>query len=119
MCITRCMSERQQLTWEASVLEWDLADRLRKALRIGHIKPGAMAEYLGVNRNTVGNYINGRIAPDKRTVRLWALRCGVPFEWLSEGVVDLTTPDGPNGGQPAPAGASGAGGQNLKLLKAA
>ncbi|HEY5985126.1 MAG TPA: helix-turn-helix transcriptional regulator [Streptosporangiaceae bacterium] len=65
--------------------EWDLADRMRKALRHAGIKPSQMADYLGVGGNTVSTWINGRIEPSTQTLRLWSLRCGVPFEWLSGG----------------------------------
>ena len=46
-----------------------------------------MAEFLGVARNTVSTWINGRIEPSTQTKRLWALRTGVPFEWLDTGEV--------------------------------
>lgn len=64
---------------------WDLADRLRKALRHGDVGVGEMAEYLGVERNTVSRYINGHTKADVRTLRLWAMRTGVPYEWLLHG----------------------------------
>lgn len=63
--------------------EWDIADRMRKALRHSDIGVQEMAAYLGVARNTVGTWINGRIEPSKQTLRLWALRCGVTYEWLT------------------------------------
>lgn len=66
-----------------SVPEWDTADRMRKALRVADIGVQEIAEYLGVSRNTVSTWINGRIAPSTQTLRLWALRCGVDFEWLA------------------------------------
>ena len=66
-------------------LEWDVADRLRKALRFADLGVGEMADYLGVSRNTVGRYINGHARADRRTLRLWALRCGVPLGWLQTG----------------------------------
>lgn len=69
---------------EPAAPSWDTADKLRKALRHGDVSVGAMADYLGVERNTVGRYINGRTKPDIRTLRLWAMRCGVPFEWLRD-----------------------------------
>jgi transcriptional regulator with XRE-family HTH domain len=62
---------------------WDTADLLRKALRHAGVGVGEMAEYLGVERNTVSRYINGHVKPDVRTMRLWAMRCGVPYESLS------------------------------------
>lgn len=66
-------------------LRWDIADRLRKALRTADVSVGDMAGYLGVSRQTVGRYINGHVTPDRRTLRLWALRCKVPLRWLAEG----------------------------------
>lgn len=68
-------------------LEFDLADRMRRALRVSHVGVQDMAEYLGVARNTVGTWINGHIQPSTQTIRLWALRTGVPFEWLQTGKV--------------------------------
>lgn len=86
------MSEMHVSTVPAHRLDFDLSDRLGKALRVANLSAGAMAEYLGVHRNTVGNYLNGRTGADRRTMRLWALRCGVPLEWLETG----TTPtEGP------------------------
>jgi transcriptional regulator with XRE-family HTH domain len=41
-----------------------------------------MADYLGVSRQSVGNWMTGRIEPSLQTLRLWALRCGVSYEWL-------------------------------------
>ncbi|WP_432794425.1 helix-turn-helix domain-containing protein [Rhodococcus ruber] len=54
-----------------------------------------MAEYLGVARNTVSTWINGRIEPSTQTLRLWALRTGVPFIWLQTGTAP--SPDGGDG----------------------
>ena len=83
------MTEQTTMTSPSpAVPEWDLADRLRKALRTSGIGVQEIADYLGVARNTVSTWINGKIVPSKQTQRLWALRCGVPFEWLS----DDTTP---------------------------
>lgn len=66
---------------------------MRKALRHAGIRPGEMAEYLGVGANTVSTWINGKITPSTQTLRLWALRCGVPYFWLLSG-----TPAPPGGG---------------------
>jgi transcriptional regulator with XRE-family HTH domain len=67
------------------VPQWDTADRLRKALRVAGIGVAEMADYLGVSRTSVSNWINGRVAPSVQTLRLWALRCGVPYPWLLGG----------------------------------
>lgn len=68
------------------VPQWDLADRLRKALRHGGVGVGQMAEYLDVDSGTVSRWLNGRITPSTQTVRLVALRCGVPYDWLVTGL---------------------------------
>jgi transcriptional regulator with XRE-family HTH domain len=65
--------------------EWDLADRLRRALRIADVSVQDMASYLEVSRNTVGSWINGRTRPRRRDLRLIALRTGFPLEWLETG----------------------------------
>jgi len=67
------------------VPSWDLADRMRKSLRHSGTGVQEMADYLGVARNTVSTWINGRIQPSTQTLRLWALRCGVSYEWLCGG----------------------------------
>lgn len=68
-----------------AVPQWDTADRLRKALRVAGIGVADMADYLGVSRTSVSNWINGRVTPSIQTLRLWALRCGVPYPWLLAG----------------------------------
>jgi transcriptional regulator with XRE-family HTH domain len=60
---------------------------MRKALRIGGISVSAMAEELGVERNTVGRYINGHTRPSRPTIIVWAMRCGVPTSWLETGIL--------------------------------
>src|SRR5712664_1096210 len=64
---------------------WDLPDRMRKALRHAGVEVQEMAEYLDVSRSTVSNWINGRIGPSTQTLRLWAMRTGVPYAWLKDG----------------------------------
>lgn len=79
------------------VPEWDLVDRMRKALRVSGLGVQEIADYLDVSRNTVSTWINGRITPSTQTVRLWALRTGVPYEWLRDGTTPRTSPDTPGG----------------------
>jgi len=88
------MSEQPQ---HVAALEWDVADRMRKSLRHSDVGVSDMAAYLGVARNTVSTWINGRIEPSRQTLRLWALRTGVQFEWLESGTVSADRPD-PDGG---------------------
>lgn len=75
-----------------AVPEWDVADRVRKALRVSGVGVQEIADYLDVDRSTVSTWINGRITPSTQTLRLVALRCGVPYEWLRDG----TTASGPD-----------------------
>jgi transcriptional regulator with XRE-family HTH domain len=72
---------------KAAVPGWDTADRMRKALRHAGIGVQEMADYLGVARNTVSTWINGRIQPSQQTLRLWAIRCNVDFDWLVTGKI--------------------------------
>jgi transcriptional regulator with XRE-family HTH domain len=67
------------------VPEFDLADRLRKALRVSGVGVQGMADYLEVERGTVSTWINGRVAPSAQTVRLFAMRTGVSYDWLRHG----------------------------------
>lgn len=67
------------------VPQFDLADRMRKALRTSDLGVQDMADYLGVARSTVGKWINGHINPSKQSLRLWAMRTGVDFNWLMTG----------------------------------
>jgi transcriptional regulator with XRE-family HTH domain len=69
------------------VPDWDLADRMRKALRVSGVSAIEMSAYLGVSRNTISNWINGHTPPPTMSVRLWALRTGVPYEWLRGGEI--------------------------------
>lgn len=84
---------------------WDLADRLRKSLRVADISVQDMADYLDVSRNTVSAWINGRTPPSTQSIRLWALATSVAYEWLKDGTEpgDIG-PGGPggDGGQPSP-----------------
>jgi transcriptional regulator with XRE-family HTH domain len=65
--------------------EWDLADRMRKALRESGTGVQEMADYLDVSRTAVSTWINGRIRPGTQTLMLWAQKCGVSYDWLVSG----------------------------------
>lgn len=69
---------------------WVEGDRLRKALEHAGLSVQDMADYLGVSRNTVGNYLAGRgkRGIDKRTRMLWAERTGVSYLWLLRGTTE-------------------------------
>lgn len=65
--------------------QWTMGDRLGKALAHSGLSVAAMSEYLGVSRNTVGNYINDRTRIPRPTLLLWSMRTGVPVEWIEKG----------------------------------
>lgn len=69
-----------------AVPEFELSDRLRRALRHADVGSNEMAEYLEVSRHTISNWINGRTRPPATAVKLWAMRCGVDYRWLVSGV---------------------------------
>ena len=72
-----------------------MGDRMGKSLKYAGISVQGMADYLEVSRNTVSTWINDRITPSKQTRRLWALRTGVPLQWLETGVDEPTPGPGP------------------------
>lgn len=44
---------------------------------------------------TIRNYLSGRTQPTRAVLVTWALRCGVPLDWLIYGTVsEPNTPDG-------------------------
>lgn len=81
-----------------SRLRFGQPDWLAKALDASGVTSAEMADYLGVSRNTISNYINGRTEPKLQTLRLWAMRTGVPLSFLVSGV--LADDSGPNNGGP-------------------
>lgn len=90
------------------VPEWDLGDRLTKALKASRTSVSDMADFLGVHRNTVNSYASGRVQIRKAHLMLWAQRTGVDLDWLRDGqrAVDPSTdhaeadnlPERPTGG---------------------
>jgi transcriptional regulator with XRE-family HTH domain len=74
---------------ESPIPEVGLRQRLWLSLDYAHVKPGEMASELGVSTDTVANYVRGRTRPRLSTLKVWALRTGVPFAWLAHG----TTPE--------------------------
>lgn len=83
-------------TTEASgdVPRFELRHRMGLALEHADLSVQAMADHLEVSRNTVGNYLAGRTAAPTPTLRVWALRCGVPYRWLRDGEPSDGGPEG-------------------------
>lgn len=87
------MAETMRAT-QGLIPEFELHDRMKKTLPWSGTSVGDIAEYLGVTRETVSRWVNGKIVPSRQTLRLWALRTGVPFEWLETGKVPSPAGDG-------------------------
>lgn len=68
--------------------EWTLAWRMKRSLAHAGITVEQMAAEIGVSRSTVSGWINDHGAePRVGYLKLWAIRCGVPLEWLVSGGV--------------------------------
>lgn len=76
---------------------WDVADRMSKSLKVSGLSVGDMAVYLDVRRETISKWTNDRTEPSTQTLRLWALKTGVDYNWLTTG---NPSDDGPHDGQP-------------------
>jgi transcriptional regulator with XRE-family HTH domain len=67
-----------------------------------------MADHLGYSRSQLSRWLNDKgEAPRRSVLRMWALRCGVPFDWLVNGVGE-TGPNTPGGVEVSPRGCNGA-----------
>lgn len=64
---------------------WTLGDRLRKAREVSALDAAEMAERLGVHRNTISNYENGKTKVSRSVVLHWAMVTGVDRDWLLYG----------------------------------
>ncbi|WP_078324573.1 helix-turn-helix domain-containing protein [Mycobacteroides salmoniphilum] len=98
LCESCCMTIS---TDYAPVPVWDMADRLAKSLRMARMTKLEMADYLEVHRNTVSAWLNGKSEPKRPQLIAWALRTGLPYEWIKDGT-DSTQGGGPDGGGSCP-----------------
>lgn len=95
------------MTDAASTLTEALAfhqgDWMKKALDFAGVPAKRMAEYLDVDPATVSRWINGKQPASKQTLRLWALRTGVPLRYLETGIIndESPRPEGPDRGNTA------------------
>jgi transcriptional regulator with XRE-family HTH domain len=71
---------------QTTVPEWTLGWRLQRSLAHAEMLTEQMADELGVSRSTVSRWLNGHGAPPRiGYLKLWAMRCGVPLDWLVNG----------------------------------
>lgn len=67
--------------------------RMALALEFAGLSRDDMAAELDVHRNTIGNWMKGTKPAPRAALIAWALRCGVPFEWLLTGTITDNGPD--------------------------
>lgn len=65
-----------------TIFVFTLGDRLRKARRSAGLSSADLAERIGVSRNTVSNYENGRVKPRRAALRRWAEVTGLSLDEL-------------------------------------
>lgn len=85
---------------------WTLGDKLRKARTSAGLEQVDLANELGIARNSVANYENGRTTPRRAVLLAWALCTGVSLDWLTEDDTPPTDGDAgwaPRGSNPEPA----------------
>ena len=63
-----------------------VGDRMRKSMQAAGYSVQDMADYLDIGRGAVSKWLNGKIMPSRQTRLLWAMRTGVPVDWLEEGI---------------------------------
>ncbi|MFD2840113.1 helix-turn-helix domain-containing protein [Populibacterium corticicola] len=74
--------------------QFTMGDRLRKAREQAGLESSEFADEIGVSRNTITNYERDKVAPRKIVLKAWALRTGVPIQWLETGIAPSPNPDG-------------------------
>lgn len=65
-----------------SLPQFEMRHRMSLALEYGSVSINEMAQHLGASRTTISNYLHGRTQPRRADLIAWAMKCGVPFEWL-------------------------------------
>ena len=84
-----------------TIPEFTLGDRLRKARELTGLSVRRFAEEIGVSHGTITNAEGDRRAVRPITIKAYAMKTGVPFEWLATGVMPNGPEDGPDGGSTA------------------
>lgn len=71
----------------ATIPDWPLSYRVRRAIEVGDVEMEDVAAALGVTKNTIYNYIAGNRRPRRAALTVIASMTGVPLWWL-EGAED-------------------------------
>jgi transcriptional regulator with XRE-family HTH domain len=67
----------------ATVPQWTVGDRLRKARLHAGLEQTELAREIGISRATISSYEADKTTPSRPALLSWALRCGVPLGWLT------------------------------------
>lgn len=95
------MSEMRSPNNGSPIPPWTLGWRLQRALAHAKMTTSEMADELGVSRSTISRFVNDGGPVRAAYLKQWALRCGVPYEWLVSETSDPdTTPDQRNTSSP-------------------
>ena len=62
-----------------------IGDRLRKARERCGLSQSEFASEIDVSPRSISNYESEAVQPKKIVLKAWALRTGVPLEWLETG----------------------------------
>ena len=65
-----------------------LGERMRRARRHAGLTATEMAHDLGLHKQMISRYENDRNPPKRVVLLAYAMRCGVPVEWLEGSDVD-------------------------------
>lgn len=72
--------------------------RLRIAREFAGLEQTELADLMSVTRSTISKAENGTGVPRRTTIKLWAMACGVPEQWILTGDEPPSRPDDPNSG---------------------
>lgn len=73
-------------------LEFDLADRIRKSMRVAGLDQQTLAAAIGVTSSAISAWVRAVSAPDLDTQARIARATGVPMDWLVRGPGREPTP---------------------------
>ena len=68
-----------------SRLEFDLADRIRKAMRVSGLNQVELGALVGVTGSSVSGWASGKVTPAHHYVKRIASATDVPLDWLLNG----------------------------------
>jgi transcriptional regulator with XRE-family HTH domain len=76
------------MTAPMEVPQWTLGWRLQRSLAHAGVSMDEMAAELGISRRMVSRWINEHAQPRTAYLKVWAMRTGVPLEWLVSGTLE-------------------------------